>query len=164
MGWETREAIQSSAPYFTPSKTILKSQDHLRVKLYLFGKVLGPLQAIWGNWVKNLIHRQGNTRNNSKSSTPHFTSKEALLSCKGHARSCQRSCMTSLSAKSPHKYNNVCSSRLVILIFGQMKLSEMDRFDMFRNRSIPKILRSWTATKMLFVCFVDFLRTNYTFR
>ena len=31
----------------------------------------------------------------------------------------------------------------------------MDRFDLFRNRSIPKILRSWTATKrFLFVLFI----------
>ena len=31
------------------SKTILKCQDHLRVKLYLFKKILGPVGAIWGN-------------------------------------------------------------------------------------------------------------------
>ena len=43
-------------------------------------------------------------------------------------------------------------------------VDEIDRFDMFRNRSILKILRSWTATKMFFVCLVDFLKTNYTFR
>ena len=35
---------------------------------------------------KTIIHRQGKMGNNSKYSTPHFTSKEALLSCKGHAR------------------------------------------------------------------------------
>ena len=76
----------NSAPYYTSSKTILHCQDHLRVKLYLFEKVLGPLRAIWGNWVKNRNHRQGNMINNSKSSTPHFSSKEVLLSWKGHAR------------------------------------------------------------------------------
>ena len=52
-------------------------------KLYLFKKVLGPVGAIWGNWSKTVIYRQGN-RKNSKSSTLHFTSKEALLSCRGH--------------------------------------------------------------------------------
>ena len=117
MGWKTREVIQSSATYFTSIKTILKCQDHLRVKLYLFKKVLGPVGAIWETGSKTVIHRQGK-RNNSKSSTTHFTSTEALLSCKGHARSCLGSYMTSLSAKGTHIYNNVCSSRLVILIFG----------------------------------------------
>ena len=53
MAWETQEVIQSLATYFTSSKTILKCQDHLRVKLYLFKKVLGPVGAIWGNWVKS---------------------------------------------------------------------------------------------------------------
>ena len=72
--------------------------------------------------------------------------------------------MTSLSTKTPYLDNIICSLRLVILIFGYTKLIGIDRFDMFRNRSIPKILRSWTATKMLFACFVDFLKTNYTFR
>ena len=49
------------------------------VKLYLFERVLGPLGTIWRNWVKN--RRQGNMRNKLKSSNPHFTSKEALLTC-----------------------------------------------------------------------------------
>ena len=53
MGWETLEVIESSATYFTPSKTILKCQDDLTVNLYLFKKVLGPVGAIWGNWVKD---------------------------------------------------------------------------------------------------------------
>ena len=53
MGWETREVIQSLATCFVSSKTILKCQGHLRVKLYMFKKVLGPVWAIWGNWVKN---------------------------------------------------------------------------------------------------------------
>ena len=39
------EVIESSVTYFTSSKTILKCQDHLRVKLYLFKKVLEPLGA-----------------------------------------------------------------------------------------------------------------------
>ena len=86
MGWKTREVIQSLATCFVSSKTILKWQGHLRVKLYMFKKVLGPVWAIWGNWVKTVIYRQRN-RNNSKSSTPHFTSKKALLNCKGYARS-----------------------------------------------------------------------------
>ena len=46
-----RSNWKPSALYFTSSKTILKCQDHLKVKLYLFEKVLGPLGAIWGNWV-----------------------------------------------------------------------------------------------------------------
>ena len=157
IGWETREVIQSSPTFFTSSKTILKCQNNPR---YTCLRRYQDQQGQYGETrSKTVIHRQGN-RNNSKSSTPHFTSKEVLLSYKGHARSC----MTSPSVKSPHLHNNVCSARLVILTFGQMKLSGIDRFDMFRNRSIPKILRSWTATKMLFACFVDFLKTNYTFR
>ena len=40
-----RSNSKSLAPYFTSSKTILKCQDHLRVKLYLFKKVLEPLGA-----------------------------------------------------------------------------------------------------------------------
>ena len=33
-----------------------------------------------------------------------------------------------------------------------------------QNRLIPEILRYWTATKMLFVRFADFVKANYTFR
>ena len=36
--------------------------------------------------------------------------------------------------------------------------------NVFRNRLVPKILRCWTTTKMFFVCFVNYLKTNYTFR
>ena len=59
MAWETQEVIQSLATYFTSSKIILKSQDHLRVNLYLFKKVLGPVGAVWGNWVKNCNSQTG---------------------------------------------------------------------------------------------------------
>ena len=66
--------------------------------------------------------------------------------------------------KVKHIHKNICSSRLVILIFGWMKFSGMDRFNVFRNRLVPKILRCSTTTKMFFVCFVNYLKTNYTFR
>ena len=79
----TRSNSKSSVPYFTSNKTMQKWQDHLRVKLCLFERVLGPLGATGS---KAIIHRQGNMRNHSESSIPHFTSKEALLNCKGHAR------------------------------------------------------------------------------
>ena len=59
MAWETQEVIQSLATYFTSSKTILKCQDHLRVKLYLFEKVLGPVGEIWGNWLKKCNSQTG---------------------------------------------------------------------------------------------------------
>ena len=49
----TRNNSKSSAPYFTSNKIILKCQVHLRVTLYLFQRLLGPLGAAWRNWVKN---------------------------------------------------------------------------------------------------------------
>ena len=82
----TNSNSKSLAQYFMSNKAILKCQGHLRVKLYLFERVLGPLVTIWGNRIKNRNHTQGNMINNSKSSTPRFTSKDALLNCKGHAR------------------------------------------------------------------------------
>ena len=45
-----------------------------------------------------------------------------------------------------------------------MKLSGIDTFNMFRNRSILKILRCWAANKKYFVCFVDLCKANYTFK
>ena len=38
-----RSNSKSSVPYFTSNKTILKCQDHLRVKLYLFETIWGKL-------------------------------------------------------------------------------------------------------------------------
>ena len=49
----TKSNSKSSLPYFTSNKTMQEWQDHLRVKLYLFERVLGLLGAIWGNWVKS---------------------------------------------------------------------------------------------------------------
>ena len=49
----TRNNSKSSAPYFTSNKIILKYQNYLRVTLYLFQRLLGPLGAAWRNWVKN---------------------------------------------------------------------------------------------------------------
>ena len=57
-----RSNSKSSVPYFTSNKTMRKWQDHLRVKLYLFERVLGPLGAIWETGSKAVIHRQGNEK------------------------------------------------------------------------------------------------------
>ena len=60
---------------------------------------------------------------------------------------------------------SVCLSKSAVLIFGWMKLSEMNRFNMLIKISTPNNLISLTATKMLFVYFVDFfLNANDTFR
>ena len=51
MGWETQKAIESLQLHILHQ--LLKCHDYLRVKLYLFERVLGPLRTICGNWVKS---------------------------------------------------------------------------------------------------------------
>ena len=72
MDRKTREVIQSLATYFASSKTILKCQGHLKVKLYLFKKVLGLVEAIRGELIQSLA--------------TYFASSKTILKCQGHLR------------------------------------------------------------------------------
>ena len=61
-------------------------QSYLGIEFDLFFGILG-IMTLWEKLGPNsLDHWPGNTKSNSKSSVPYFTSNETILKCLGHLR------------------------------------------------------------------------------